>query len=123
MSCPRGPASPFAIAIAPVGAASGLLVAGPAPAQGKDSSLRNFGAAVFQAFGPTVYVGKDIGVWGTMLEGRVQPLPRAAKAVASLTSATVAGSDAVADRAMTDMLAARLVTLLNHAHGVELRFR
>jgi hypothetical protein len=60
---------------------------------------------------------------GLAIHGRVQPLPRAAKAVASLTSATVGGSAAAADRATTDMLAARLMTLLNHAHGVELRFR
>ena len=60
---------------------------------------------------------KDIGVWGTMLEGRVQPVPRAAQAVASLGGDPAAsGAEAVADAALTDMLAARLVTLLSHSH-------
>lgn len=67
---------------------------------------------------------KDIGVWGTMLEGRVQPVPRAAKAVASSGGdPAAAGAEAVADAALTDLLAARLVTLLKHSHGVEMRFR
>lgn len=76
------------------------------------------------AFGVRPEKLKDIGVWGTMLEGRVQPLPRAAKSVASLGGdPAAAGAEAAADAAMTDLLAARLVALLKHAHGIEMRFR
>lgn len=66
---------------------------------------------------------KDIGVWGTMLEGRVQPAPRPQQAALAAAGEAVTASDAVADGALTGMLAARLVTLLRHSHGIELRFR
>jgi hypothetical protein len=64
---------------------------------------------------------KDIRVWGTVHEGRVLPVKRAAA-----TQASVGASDAVAfataphgsaDPELSTVLAARLVELLAHRHG------
>ncbi|MFO1399280.1 MAG: amidohydrolase [Burkholderiales bacterium] len=62
---------------------------------------------------------KDIGVWGTVQEGRVLPARRAGSPQASAGAArAVASSNARADRddALATIVSARLVELLAHQH-------
>jgi hypothetical protein len=59
---------------------------------------------------------EDIGVWGTMLEGRVQPAPAAPTAAAG-PSAKPARAPAAADAELAQATAAQLGALLGHGHA------
>jgi hypothetical protein len=63
---------------------------------------------------------KDIKVWGTVHEGRVLPVRRAAGTQASadaVDSDTRATKEARADGELPQILVVRLVELLSHKHG------
>lgn len=63
---------------------------------------------------------KDIQVWGTMLEGRVQPapgVPGTRKAPAKSASVSATGPVAASDVTLARDVPVRLAELLEHKHG------
>lgn len=58
---------------------------------------------------------KDIQVWGTMLEGRVQPVGPAPRSRQPESGSTASAS--LSDQAIKEATVARLVQLTTHAHG------
>jgi hypothetical protein len=64
---------------------------------------------------------KDIRVWGTVQEGRVLPVKLGATAQATADAGYRSVSDvlggAAADRDLSQIVAAQLITLLRHSHG------
>ena len=59
---------------------------------------------------------KDITVWGTMLEGRIQPVSKIPKVGDAITDKSTARVAALDDAALTQATAISLAALLAHSH-------
>lgn len=83
---------------------------------GKDANLTVLEQSPYEVAPEKV---KDIQVWGTMLEGRVQPAPAAPKAAEGAEGQSAIGS-AVDHTEVTQATVAKLADVMNHGHD-ELR--